>query len=235
MEKDKNTPKGDFKESFYNLQTGDEIFNKHFDLNDLKYIKVKPLDKGAGQYNPREKIIEISSRELLVSSQISKMTFLFLIPSIHLNKALQKIYVRQTLSEIEIYGFHVFVHEHTHHLQSFEPLTKRLLDETYKVFEGFTEIEARKRTIAFLEEVYKNVKNNPNFREITNNSFGYPDEVRRLNSFIKEIGDPKIGDLFTIETRKKGFNPHNSKELLLTILNRNGEKFVINDIEKIFE
>jgi len=234
MEKYTNTPEGDFKESFYNLQTNDIIFNKHFDLNGLNIIKAELLDKGAGQYDPREKTIKISSKGLFIISSVTKLILLF-VPSIHLNKALQKIHNRQLLNEHEIYGFHTFVHEHTHHLQSILTFTDELGEITNKIFEGFTEIVARERTIDFLEEVYKGIENNLDFREIINNSFAYPNEVERLNNFIKEINDPEIIDLFTTETRKKGFNPHNSKELLLALLNRNGEKFVIDDIDKIFE
>jgi hypothetical protein len=164
------------------------------------------------------------------------MTFLILIPSIHLNKALQKIYSRQVLNEYEIYGFHAFVHEYTHHLQTYIRIGK-LEAINRNILEALTEIEARKKTIDFLEQVYKSIKNNLDFRKIISNSFAYSNEIRILNEFIKEYGDSKTFDLFTKESRKKKFDVYHSKYILLKIINKNKaekDKIDINMIEKIF-
>ncbi len=198
------TPTGTFSKRLSNLQTKkDGFFNNYFDLSDLKKIGVK--NGGGGSYDRVSKTIAIGKEH--------KKDF---------DKALSKIYNKETLDEHDVKVFSIFVHEHEHHSQKFPYSSFDVNEPYYKIFETFTEMNSRRRTVEYLKKEYNGQENDYDFNKLIKNGYGYQSRVEKMSAFIEKIGGniDEIVELFTIEARKETFNRLKADYILLDILNR---------------
>jgi len=196
------------------------IFEKHYGNIDTN-IGVKGYSEKDinGSYDPYTNTI-FTNRE--------KMSYL--------NNGLTNIKNNNPLDDNQTIAIKDYGHEGTHYwqknLDKFTDDTPRI---ERKILEAFTEMEAQKVAINYLEEACKGTRGNPDFREIIEKSKTYQNTIKGLDDFCNDYGinKPRLMDEFKKRTREDNFDPNESFETLLNIVNKNRkEKIYPKDLKR---
>ena len=184
------------------------IFKKHYGNVDTN-IGVKEYSKKDtnGSYDPDTNTI-FTARE--------KIT--------HLNNGLINIKDNKPLDDDQTIAIKDYGHEAIHTKQkNLDKMTEKTPPIERKILEAFTEMEAQKVAINYLEEACKGTRGNPNFREIIEGSNTYKNTIKGIDDFCKNyrINKQRVVDEFKKRTRENNFDPNKSEETLLEIVNKN--------------
>ena len=186
------------------------IFEKHYGNIDTNIGVKGYIEKDInGSYDPYTNTI-FTNRE--------KMSYL--------DNGLMNIKDGKPLDENQTLAIKDYGHEGTHYWQkNLDKLTNDNPIER-KILEAFTEMEAQKVTINYLEEACKGTRGNPDFREIIEKSKTYQNTIKGIDDFCNDYGinKPRVMDEFKKRTREDNFNPNKSSKTLLEIVNKGRDK-----------